>query len=35
MVDEIKAESLNEKAKLNEKIEQLRAKNQELNDEFM
>lgn len=35
MLDEVKAETINEKVKLNEKVEQLRQKNQELNDEFM
>ena len=35
IIDEMKAEQGTEKSKLNEKIEQLRAKNQELNDEFM
>lgn len=34
-IDELKQEGLGEKQKLNEKIESLRVKNQELNDEFM
>jgi uncharacterized coiled-coil DUF342 family protein len=34
-IDELKQENVVEKQKLNEKVESLRAKNQELNDEFM
>jgi hypothetical protein len=35
VIDEAKNEMLQEKSKLNDKIEQLRTKNQELSDEFI